>query len=126
MLHDRTAVALRMLRATTDAARRLHPELGLSFGYIGNLEHARDDRSWSVFAKLSTRTGASGCDVRWGNVATADLHNLACAAVLGDLVEWADRQALALQQGSLHAVEPLAWLETERAFAADWPHRVPA
>ena len=37
MFTCRTDFAVKMLDAATRAARRLHPELGIGFGYTGNL-----------------------------------------------------------------------------------------
>lgn len=120
--------AIKVLDAVTATARRLHPELGLSFGYIGNLEGDRDDRSWSVFARLSIRPEATACNVRWGNAAFHDLPQLARAAALGDVFYWADRQAVLLSDGKLHQVNPRAWVHLERAHAAGWlaRHRLAA
>lgn len=115
--------ALKVLRAITDAARRMHPELGLTFGYIGNLESNRDDRSWSVFARLSLRPEATACNVRWGNAAIHELPQLACAAALGDVFDWADRQAVLLADGKLYQVGPLGWVNLERAHVARWQAR---
>ena len=109
-----------------EAVRRLHPELGLSLGYIGNLEFiypARDDRSWSVFSKLSMKPDATACNVSWGHVPTSDLGDLAVAAALGDVFDWADRQAILLADGKLYQVCSGSWLDAEIAHAADWPAR---
>lgn len=125
MIDDRLECALKILRASTEAARRLHPELGLSFGYIGNFEYGltRDNRSWSVFSKLSTRPGPTACNVSWGGVATEKLGGMAASATLGDLFDWADRQALLLAAGKLYQVCPSSWLAAEIAHAAAWPAR---
>ncbi len=73
MTDDSIDCAVKILDAITKTARRLHPELGLSFGYIGNLEWGpqRDDRQWSVFSKLSTQQGATACNVKWGHYPTS-------------------------------------------------------
>ena len=126
MAPDRIDCAVEILRATMEAARRLHPELCLSFGYIGNLEFIhprRDDRSWSVFSKLSTRPCASACNINWGRAATNELGSLAVAAARGDVFEWADRQAILLADGKIYQVSPGSWLDAEIAHAADWPAR---
>lgn len=87
MTPDRIDCEIRMLTAITDAARRMHPELGLSFGYIGNLERRHDDRQWSVFSKLTDRASSLGCNISWGRAATHELGALAVKASLGDLFE---------------------------------------
>lgn len=126
MSPDRIDCAIKMLRATMEAARRLHPELGLSFGYIGNLESIhpqRDDRCWSVFSKLSTKPCANACNVSWGRAATNELGSLAVAAALGDVFDWADRQTILLVDGKIYQVCPGSWLDAEIAHAATWPAR---
>lgn len=126
MTPDRIDCAVKMLRATMEAARRLHPQLGLSFGYIGNLESVhprRDDRCWSVFSKLSTKPCPTACNISWGRAATNELGNLAVAAVLGGVFDWADRQAILLSDGKIYQVCPGSWLDAEIARAAAWPSR---
>ena len=120
MFASRTDFAVKMLDGATRAARRLHPELGFSFGYIGNLEPRLDDRRWSVFSKLSTRPDATACNVSWGRVATADLGDLAVRAAFGEMFDWADEQARALAAGKVFQVCPSAWLAREHAFAAQF------
>lgn len=124
MSTSRTDFAVKMLDAATRATRRLYPDLGISFGYIGNLEPRFDDRLWSVFSKLSTRPDATACNVSWGRVRTADLGDLAVRAAFGEIFDWADRQAIALAAGEVFQVSPSSWLETERAYAAAWKSRV--
>ena len=128
MTENRITCAIRILEATTRAARRLHPELGLSFGYIGNLEWSprRDDRQWSVFAKLSTKPAPQACDISWGRATIAELGSLAVAASFGDVFDWADRQAVLLADGRLFQVCPSSWLDAEIAWAADWATRTRA
>lgn len=116
--------AIKILGVTTEIVRRLHPHIGASFGYIGNLEHRRDDRQWSVFTKLSSNPAPTACNVSWGRVATADLGGLAVAATLGDVFEWADRQAILLADGKLYQVCPSSWLQQETEYVANWPARV--
>lgn len=94
---------IKILRATTKTADRLHPALKLSFGYIGNLERWGDDRGWSIFATLPDWSAANACNVRWGNVNTDQLPTLAMAAAMGEAFDWADRQAL-LAAGKLFIV----------------------
>ena len=113
-----TDFAVKMLDVAMRAARRLHPELGISFGYIGNLDPRFDDRLWSVFTKLSTRGDAAACNVSWGRAATGDLGDLAVRAAFGEIFDWADDQARALAAGKIFQVCPSAWLEREHAFAA--------
>jgi hypothetical protein len=55
-----------ILKRTLDAidalvaqAKAAHPELGLSVGYIGNLERWGDDRDWRVFTNRRDSTGRS-------------------------------------------------------------------
>lgn len=40
-----------------------YADLGVTCGYIGNLESWGDQRTFKVFTKLSTKPGASACDV---------------------------------------------------------------
>lgn len=126
MFTSRTDFAIKMLDAATRATRRLHPELGISFGYIGNLDPRFDDRLWSVFSKLSTRPTATACNVSWGRVTTANLGDLAVRAAFGELFDWADRQAVALAAGQVFQVSPSTWLDSEHAYAARWTSQVDA
>lgn len=119
-----TECAIKILRATTEIVRRLHPAIGASFGYIGNLEHRRDDRQWSVFTKLSSNPSPTACNVSWGGVATAELGALAVSATLGDVFEWADRQSILIADGKLYQVCPASWLAQEIDYAANWPARI--
>jgi hypothetical protein len=116
--------AIKILRATTEIVRRLHPAIGASFGYIGNLDHRRDDRQWSVFTKLSSNPSPTACNVSWGRVATAALGALAVSATLGDVFEWADRQSIHLAAGKLYQVCPAGWLAQEIDYSANWPTRI--
>ena len=105
MFTSRTDFAIKMLDAATRAARRLHPELGISFGYIGNFDPRFDDRLWSVFSKLSTRPAATACNVSWVAL-PPPLGDLAVRAAFGELFDWADDQARALAAGKVFQVSP--------------------
>jgi hypothetical protein len=43
------ATSYEALEALVAQAKDAHPDLGLSFGYIGNLERWGDDRDWRIF-----------------------------------------------------------------------------
>jgi hypothetical protein len=52
-------VASQQISLRVDALKAQHPELRLSFGYIGNLERWGDDRSYRVFTNRVDDTGRS-------------------------------------------------------------------
>ena len=54
-----TMTAYEALAAFVKAEAIKHPDLGLSFGYIGNLERWGDDRSWCVFTNRRNTYGHS-------------------------------------------------------------------
>jgi hypothetical protein len=56
-----------------------HPRLGLTFGYIGNLERWGDDRGWKVFTACSRPSGFAK-SVSWGDYPTSHLDQMADAA----------------------------------------------
>ncbi len=67
-------------------AAEANPELGLSFGYIGNLEERwnLDDRSWRVFTKVR--------HVRsFGDYATVNLHEMLKAIQSPYFAGWLER-----------------------------------
>jgi hypothetical protein len=55
-MHTNDAVDTITALVKTEANR--HPELGLSFGYIGNIDRFGDDRGWRVFSNR-TQDGRS-------------------------------------------------------------------
>lgn len=91
------------------AAAAQHPRLGLSFGYIGNVWPGPngDDRSWRVFTKLATPRCYSGCDIRFGQMPTAQLGDL-LVAVERRLPAWLDEQERRLDAGEIRQVRAAA------------------
>ena len=75
------------------------------------------------FLKTSTKPCATGCNISWGRAATSELGSLAVAAALGDVFDWADRQAILLADSKIYQVCPGSWLEAEIAQAAEWQAR---
>ncbi len=71
------------LRSTTQSMDKLvaelaakYPQAGLSFGYLGNYSRRwGDDRSWSVFTKISSANVHSN-SVYWGSFSTEDLPRM--------------------------------------------------
>ena len=61
MSHLETSIAAdREIRALVETFKAKYPDLGLSYGYIGNLERQRDDRSFRIFTnRRSLLTGSS-------------------------------------------------------------------
>jgi hypothetical protein len=106
-----------ILHNAMEAARTRYPDLGLSFGYIGNLERWGDDRSWRIFTKLSDRH-TNCCNVSWGGVGTANLATLATPEALARLNTWLQKQAALLGEGMLFQINRDAWLAAEIAHAA--------
>jgi hypothetical protein len=108
------------LRGLIEAMRLTYPELGLSFGYIGNCGQWGDDRCWCVFTKLSSKPAANACNVSWGYANTQDVAKLATPVRLGQLECWIKSTAARLAAGELYQVGADRWLaqERERASAA--------
>jgi hypothetical protein len=52
-------IALPFIEALVAQAKAAHPDLGLSVGYIGNIERWGDDRSWRVFTNRVAVSGQS-------------------------------------------------------------------
>lgn len=77
--HDRC----RTLQETLAAK---YPTAGLTFGYIGNVERGRDDRTWMFWA-TNFRTGLFGNAASFGYHESADLDALADSAET-DLETW--------------------------------------
>ena len=120
MQNEDINAAIATLQAATDAARLRYPQLGASFGYIGNCERWGDDRSWRVFTKLSTQPSANGINISWGRVDTVDLPGIATPEALSRLEAWLAETAAKLEARKLYQVGPENWLkaEIERARAS--------
>ena len=119
-LEDHVAVAKKFIeeerekRAMTDAEAKaiisgvmdklspLYPDLGLSFGYIGNIWHSpyQDDRSFRVFTKLRDRFGYS---VNFGQHSHARLGELAFL-IRAKLEDWCAEQRALLAKGEHRTV----------------------
>jgi hypothetical protein len=56
-MNHRTLRTLDLVEVAVAQAKLDHPDLGLSVGYIGNMERWGDDRAWRVF---TNRVGVSG------------------------------------------------------------------
>lgn len=83
-------VAADTITAAVKALAAQYPQLGLSFGYIGDLGRNYDDRSWRVFTKLVDKTGRS---VSFGYHSTEELADLAARVERGDLAAFCARHA---------------------------------
>lgn len=68
-----TTAANARIREIVEVQNLLRPEVGLSYGYIGNIYQDRDDRSFCVFTRLKDNTGRS---VTYGGVGLAQLPSL--------------------------------------------------
>lgn len=55
-------------RTAQDALAIEYADLGVTFGYIGNIERWGNDRSFRIFTKTSDRYGAGACN---GSIPTA-------------------------------------------------------
>ena len=58
--------AMKVIRLEVTAVAALFPQLGLSFGYIGNVSTFCDDRSWRVFTSLTNRPGGDCSNIHFG------------------------------------------------------------
>lgn len=98
-----------IIRAEVGRLAVLHPDLGLSYGYIGNcdLSGSRfDDRSFMVFTTL--RSGHGPCpDIHFGGVPHADLGALAFT-VSRNLEPWVREQQDRLDRGEIHRIAAAA------------------
>lgn len=95
-----------LIRSTVEQVAKSHPELNLSFGYIGNIwwQPYRDDRSFKVFTTLATLQCQYGCDVSFGGHSVSDIGVLA-HLVRNKLADWAADQASRLAEGKLRQVK---------------------
>lgn len=95
-----------IIKKTLDEAKLLHPELNMSYGYIGNIWHApyRDDRSFKIFTTLATLDCRGACNIIFGS---HSLSNLGAFAILvkNQLKPWAAQQAELLATGRLRQVK---------------------
>lgn len=91
-----------LIETTVKAVAADHPELGMSFGYIGNVYFSprRDDRSFMVFTKLRDGNGHSAS---FGGHEHGHLADLAIM-VRTRLAEWAAERAADLKAGRLYRV----------------------
>ena len=93
-----------------DLANRF-PQLGLSFGYIGNCSlfvqpgnpNYYDDRSWRVFSKLANQRGLGGTNISFGSHPTSDLGYLLLDARY-HLADWCAATAKRLEAGELFSL----------------------
>lgn len=63
------------------------PALGLSFGYIGNVDRFGDDRGWRVFSNQRTSCGRSHC---FGDYSTDRLGDMLEAVKAGRVRTWCE------------------------------------
>lgn len=78
-----------------------HPRLGLTFGYIGNLERWGDDRGWKVFTACSRPSGYA-TSVNWGDYPTSHLDQMADAAEQ-HLAGWCEKIEAEIDKGKVLA-----------------------
>lgn len=67
------------LKAQVTKLAETYPDLGLTFGYIGNCDlfgQRWDDRRWYVFTKLATPASKGACDISFGGYPTSQLGHL--------------------------------------------------
>ena len=89
----------RIIRCEMERVRDLHPELGMSYGYIGNIYWGprRDDRSFKVFTQLIDERGHS---VSYGGCGYDRLGQFAFT-VQRRLEDWARTQSERLARGEI-------------------------
>lgn len=84
------------IRKTVEALSAEFPQLGLSYGYVGNLSPQYDDRSFKVFTVLRDR----GMSVSFGGYPASRLGHL-CRDVRKGLRAWCEEQAKQLADGKI-------------------------
>lgn len=100
-----TAEAEGAIRAILAPLQARYPQLGLSFGYLGNCDLAGrrwDDRSWQVFTTLRSERSILA-DLSFGGVPTSHLGFLAIR-VEEELADWCADQAIYLAEGRLYSL----------------------
>lgn len=75
-----------------------YPEIGLSFGYIGNLSIANDDRQWKYFTNVRAATTSTSSNNSFGRHTTAYLGKLMQKAE-AELDGWCEDLANGLKEG---------------------------
>ncbi|WP_162815028.1 hypothetical protein [Erythrobacter aureus] len=106
-LSEDTAATL--LRTQVEELAVQYPDLGLSFGYIGNLSIGpiHDDRSWKVFTKCATPRCHGASDVSWGGYATKNL-GLMHVAARKSLADWCQQKSDLLAAREIRSLVPQA------------------
>lgn len=89
-LAARQEAAMRRIQETLRRANERH-DLGLSLGYIGNLDRGHDDRMWSVFSEVPLV--ATGNDASFGTHSTDGLESLADLVDSPRFSAWVERIA---------------------------------
>ena len=110
------------LHTFVNALAERFPQLGLSFGYIGNCSlfvqpgnpNYYDDRSWRVFTKLANQRCLGGSNISFGSHDTRDLGYLLLDARY-HLAEWCDATAKRLAAGELYSLAPTPAQDTIHA-----------
>lgn len=102
----RNGQANQTLRSMQQAMDRKYPELGLTFGYVGNcdlMSDRWDDRSWKFFTKCATPACHNACDVSFGGVPTTQMGRLMIQAER-ELDDWCAQQQQLLADGEIRRV----------------------
>jgi hypothetical protein len=96
--------AIETIQNAVDLMKQSHPELNLSFGYVGNLpSNGWDERSWRIFTQLASPNSHGACDVSFGGCDTRDLPAMA-TRVTQNLKAWCDRQSERLAAGEIRSL----------------------
>ena len=101
----RSGLASKALESMVKQLQTLHPDLGLSFGYIGNCDLYGgtnwDDRSWGISTRFIDRE--TRLTVRFGGVPTFMMGRLMINAER-DLADWCVKQEERFRTGGVSRV----------------------
>lgn len=81
-----------------------YPDIGLSFGYIGNLHRGNDDRQWQYFTNVRATSGFGSGNASFGGHTTAYLGKLTQKAE-AELDAWCENLANGLKEGRFRKMQ---------------------
>lgn len=106
-------VANEDIRIEMERVAALYPNVGLSYGYIGNWSTLHDDRGFMIFTKVMFADGSHGSSTRFGDHSHQELPRLR-TMVLANLEGWTRTLDERVRTGRMISrggvpTQPIAW-----------------